>query len=119
LTGQLPFQAEDAMALVHCHLAKMPVPPCELLSPPPTHCSNVCKRHFFQGSVSHRTSCSNGSQCSYPISASAFESTKQESFAAGCHDFLVKPVQFEDLLECVGRYLGLEWLYEETINRGP
>jgi len=27
LTGQLPFQAEDAMELVHCHLAKMPVPP--------------------------------------------------------------------------------------------
>lgn len=30
LTGQLPFQAEDAMELVHCHIAKMPVPPCDL-----------------------------------------------------------------------------------------
>ncbi len=30
LTGQLPFQARDAMELVHCHLAKMPVAPCDL-----------------------------------------------------------------------------------------
>ena len=36
LTGQLPFQADDAMELVHCHLAKMPVPPCELPSPSPS-----------------------------------------------------------------------------------
>ncbi len=30
LTGQAPFQAEDAMELVHCHLAKMPVPPSDI-----------------------------------------------------------------------------------------
>ncbi|HEV2611771.1 MAG TPA: AAA family ATPase [Noviherbaspirillum sp.] len=27
LTGQLPFQANDALEWVHCHLARMPVPP--------------------------------------------------------------------------------------------
>jgi len=27
LTGQLPFQASDPMELVHCHMAKMPIPP--------------------------------------------------------------------------------------------
>jgi predicted ATPase/signal transduction histidine kinase len=27
LTGQLPFQSRDAMELVHCHLAKQPMPP--------------------------------------------------------------------------------------------
>jgi serine/threonine protein kinase len=27
LTRQLPFQAEDAMEVVHCHLAKMPTVP--------------------------------------------------------------------------------------------
>jgi predicted ATPase/signal transduction histidine kinase len=27
LTGQLPFQSKDPMELVHCHLAKQPVPP--------------------------------------------------------------------------------------------
>src|SRR4028119_1492760 len=27
LTGQLPFAADDALELVHCHIAKQPVPP--------------------------------------------------------------------------------------------
>jgi predicted ATPase len=30
LTGQLPFPRTDVLELVHCHLAKQPVPPCEL-----------------------------------------------------------------------------------------
>jgi len=30
LTGQMPFQTVDPMELVHCHLAKMPLPPYEL-----------------------------------------------------------------------------------------
>ena len=30
LTGQLPFKSNDAMELVHCHLAKRPVPPISL-----------------------------------------------------------------------------------------
>jgi serine/threonine protein kinase len=30
LTGHPPFQADDALELVHCHLARMPVPPDEL-----------------------------------------------------------------------------------------
>ena len=31
LTGQLPFQADDALEWVHCHLARMPVPPHNLV----------------------------------------------------------------------------------------
>ncbi len=31
LTGQLPFVSADAMELVHCQLAKQPVPPCKLV----------------------------------------------------------------------------------------
>lgn len=30
LTHQLPFQANDAMELVHCHIAKQPIPPHEI-----------------------------------------------------------------------------------------
>jgi predicted ATPase/signal transduction histidine kinase len=29
LTGSLPFTAHDPMEWVHCHIARMPVPPCE------------------------------------------------------------------------------------------
>jgi serine/threonine protein kinase len=31
LTGQLPFQSSDPMELVHCHIARMPTPPIELV----------------------------------------------------------------------------------------
>ncbi len=32
LTGLLPFQNNDPMELIHCHLAKIPIPPCEVTS---------------------------------------------------------------------------------------
>ena len=30
LAGQLPFAIEDPMELIHCHLAKQPLPLCEI-----------------------------------------------------------------------------------------
>lgn len=30
LTGKQPFEVAEALELVHCHIAKMPVPPCEV-----------------------------------------------------------------------------------------
>jgi CheY-like chemotaxis protein len=47
------------------------------------------------------------------ISANAFEQTRQKSTAAGCDDFLVKPVDIDELLEQLRIHLHLEWLYEE------
>ncbi len=41
LTHQLPFEVTDAMELVHCHIAKPPVPPCELNLGIPTVVSNI------------------------------------------------------------------------------
>jgi serine/threonine protein kinase len=35
LTGSLPFAATDAMELVHCHIARKPVPPSERLATVP------------------------------------------------------------------------------------
>jgi signal transduction histidine kinase/DNA-binding NarL/FixJ family response regulator len=48
------------------------------------------------------------------ISASAFPQTQQQILAAGCNDFLAKPIQFTKLLQSIQTHLGLEWLYEET-----
>lgn len=31
LTGHPPFQADDALEMVYCHLAQIPVPPCEII----------------------------------------------------------------------------------------
>ena len=41
LTGQLPFEAEDALELVHCHIAKQPVPPHQIVPEIPEILSNI------------------------------------------------------------------------------
>ena len=41
LTHQLPFETTDAMELVHCHIAKQPVPPHELNGKIPLAVSNI------------------------------------------------------------------------------
>lgn len=45
-------------------------------------------------------------------SASAFDYDQEKSLAAGCNGFISKPVQIEQLLEQLRRYLGLEWVYQ-------
>lgn len=44
LTGDAPFRAGDAIELVHCHMAKEPVPPIELLPELPPALSDVILR---------------------------------------------------------------------------
>ncbi len=41
LTGQLPFQATDALEIVHCHIAKTPVPPHLINSEIPEAVSDI------------------------------------------------------------------------------
>ncbi|HEY9652865.1 MAG TPA: cache domain-containing protein [Coleofasciculaceae cyanobacterium] len=45
-------------------------------------------------------------------SASAFDRDHRQSLAAGCNDFISKPIRSRELLEKLRRHLGLEWLYE-------
>ena len=47
------------------------------------------------------------------LSASVYETTRQESILAGCDNFLTKPIQTNELLESLRWHLGLEWIYEE------
>ncbi len=42
-------------------------------------------------------------------SASVFEFTQKDSLAAGCNDFLTKPVRADQLFEQLGSHLSLEW----------
>lgn len=48
------------------------------------------------------------------ISASVLTPARQNSFAAGCDDFLPKPVSLVELLDCLQRHLALEWVYADT-----
>jgi signal transduction histidine kinase/ligand-binding sensor domain-containing protein/CheY-like chemotaxis protein len=47
------------------------------------------------------------------ISATVFPQTRQDILAAGCDDFLSKPVQMNSLLQLLQTYLGLEWIEEK------
>ena len=47
-------------------------------------------------------------------SASAFNFDRQKSREVGCCDFLPKPVQVEELLAQVQRYLNLQWIVQEN-----
>ncbi|MEG4341875.1 PAS domain S-box protein [Microcoleus sp. A003_D6] len=49
----------------------------------------------------------------FALSASVYETTKQESILAGCDNFLTKPLQTNELLELLRLHLKLEWIYEE------
>jgi predicted ATPase/serine phosphatase RsbU (regulator of sigma subunit) len=41
LSGKLPFESTDAMELVHCHIAKMPEPVCEINADVPQILNNI------------------------------------------------------------------------------
>ncbi len=45
-------------------------------------------------------------------SASAFDFNRQDCFAAGCYDFLPKPVRADDLFEKLRVHLEVAWVYE-------
>jgi PAS domain S-box-containing protein len=48
------------------------------------------------------------------VSASVFDYQQQESIAAGCNDFLPKPIRAEELLDKLKTRLGLIWIYEDA-----
>ncbi len=52
-------------------------------------------------------------------SASVLSSESQGSLEEGCSAFLPKPIRYEELLECLGSHLELEWIYEEPSAIAP
>ncbi len=50
-------------------------------------------------------------------SASAFETDKNNSLAAGADDFIPKPIQFDLLLNILEKYLKLEWIYIDEADK--
>ncbi|HIK29846.1 MAG TPA: response regulator [Oscillatoriales cyanobacterium M59_W2019_021] len=50
-------------------------------------------------------------------SASVFERERQKSQEAGCDDFLPKPIQVEELFDCLETHLNLTWICEDEAER--
>ncbi len=53
------------------------------------------------------------------LSASAFDETRRQSMAAGCDDFLPKPVDLTTLLEKIEQLVQVEWLYADNADERP
>ncbi len=52
--------------------------------------------------------------CILAVSAHVFESEKQQMLQAGCHDVLVKPINYADLFALLKQYLQLAWDYADA-----
>jgi signal transduction histidine kinase/DNA-binding response OmpR family regulator len=50
------------------------------------------------------------------VTASAFKEQRQDFFDVGADDFLRKPYRFEEIYECMGRHLGVKFLYRSTAS---
>lgn len=50
----------------------------------------------------------------FAISASAFEQDRTVSLAAGCKDYLAKPLKLSTLLQALHKHLPIEWEYVES-----
>jgi PAS domain S-box-containing protein len=48
------------------------------------------------------------------LSASVLRDSHQKSLAAGCNDFMTKPVVIDGLLQQLEKYLNLSWIYGES-----
>lgn len=52
-------------------------------------------------------------------SASAFDQDEQTSYAVGCNGFLSKPIRLQALLDILGQWLDLEWIYANHMVSEP
>ncbi len=53
------------------------------------------------------------------VTASAFNQDQEKSIAAGCNGFVAKPVQLETLLQQIGIFLNLVWIYQDNPTVKP
>ncbi|MBW4564361.1 MAG: AAA family ATPase [Mojavia pulchra JT2-VF2] len=50
-------------------------------------------------------------------SASVFDFDQQKSKEVGCNDFIPKPIRLPELLANLQKYLGLEWIYQDRVEK--
>jgi CheY-like chemotaxis protein len=50
------------------------------------------------------------------VSASTFVQDTQKTARAGFVEFLPKPINYESLLDCLQRYLDLDWIYKNEVE---
>lgn len=53
------------------------------------------------------------------VSANAFAADRQGAATSGCHDWLIKPVRLERLLEVLERHLAIHWRHDQALPPQP
>jgi signal transduction histidine kinase/CheY-like chemotaxis protein/streptogramin lyase len=53
------------------------------------------------------------------ITASAFGEQRPDILAVGCNDMVIKPFQAHEIFEAMGRFLNIEYIYEEKSEAAP
>ncbi|MBD2007172.1 MULTISPECIES: AAA family ATPase [Cyanophyceae] len=87
LTGALPFQSTDPMELVHCHIAKQPVPPSHLNPEIPLAISNIVMK-LLSKTAEARYQSSYGLKFDLEVCLTQLQTTgKIENFIPGKQDF--------------------------------
>src|SRR5271167_4229793 len=113
LTGALPFTAADPIELIHCHIAREPVPPGELASAVPAPLSMIVMK-LLAKTAEERYQSATGVEADLRKCLAAWESTGRiEPFSLGTQgasDRLMIPErlygrqrEIETLLACVDR----------------
>lgn len=100
LTGKLPFESSDSMELVHCHLARRPLPPCEVNSSIPEILSDIVMK-LLEKSASDRYQSSDGlasdlQKCQEQLQTAG----RLEAFELGEQDYSEKLQLSEKLYGC-------------------
>ncbi len=53
------------------------------------------------------------------FTASAFEEDRQNILAVGCDDFIRKPFQEQEIIDCLTRHLNIQWIQAESCLIAP
>jgi serine/threonine protein kinase len=85
LTGSLPFTASDPMDWVHCHIARMPVPPCERWKDVPATVSAIIMK-LLAKTAEERYQTAAGAESDLRRCLAEWEGGRIEEFPLGTHD---------------------------------
>jgi serine/threonine protein kinase len=107
LTNQLPFEGNDAIELVHCHIAKQPIPPQELNPEIPKPVSDIVMK-LLAKTAEERYQSAWGIQADLELCLTQLQTQgKIEDFTIGQHDISDK---FQIAQKLYGRETEIESL---------
>ena len=99
LTGKLPFQSKNAMELVHCHIAKQPIPPHALRADIPQQLSEILMKLMAKNAEERY-------QSAYGLKADLEECYRQLQSKEHIFRFPLGQQDFSDLFQVVQKLYG-------------